>query len=145
MPSYGKTSPSLERDGLLVNLRISVHPYQDSALKKAAKSTPQPVSAVAMIDTGAGKSVVKSGLLSRLGILPTGVTLMHTATQANVPCPQFAVTLHFPERVANMWWRGLVAEMPIPIANVDCLLGRDVLSYGILVYSGVTQSWTFSL
>ena len=59
----------------------------------------------------------------------------------------FAVTINFPPvpGLQTMMWAGTVVEMALQPGGPDCLIGRDVLAYGILVYSGLLGSWTFSL
>ncbi len=144
MPSYGAIEQNLAVNGALVQVHFGLYPTHAQAMQAEKKAVPSPVPARALVDTGAGLTAIKQGLLAPLGIQPVGVVPMSSATHANIMCLQYAVTMHFPAAVVNMAYWGTVVEMSIPF-GVDCLIGRDVLSHGILVYSGITKSWTFSL
>ena len=143
MPSYGASDPNLANAGALVQVHFAASPPYQEILQAARRPIPPPVPAIALIDTGACFTAIRQGLLTSLGLQPVGITHIHSASHSNVPCPQYYVQVLMPPTVVNMWWIGTVVEMPL--TGIDCLIGRDLLAHGVLIYSGVTASWTLSL
>ncbi len=75
-----------------------------------------------MIDTGATGSVIQNGLAAQLGLKP-------------------AVRLLFPN---NVTFETTVIETPLQGQQIRCLIGRDVLSQGVLVYIGYSNLFSLS-
>lgn len=44
----------------------------------------------------------------------------------------------------NTWFATTVLEAPLQGQNIDCLIGRDVLSQGVFVYIGYTNLFSLS-
>jgi hypothetical protein len=86
-----------------------------------------------MIDTGAGISVVRQGLLPQLGLNPIGLSYISTPSSTNVACHHHLLRLIFPNKVLV---EATVVEAPLQGQNIQCLIGRDVLAHGVLVYIG---------
>jgi len=97
---------------------------------------------LAMIDTGATGTVISQGLAATLGIQPVGTTLINTPSSTNVSCYQFDVQLIFPNNIniASI----VVTEAPLQGQHIQCLIGRDVLQHGVLIYTGYDNSFTLS-
>ena len=107
-----------------------------------------PITVAAMIDTGASSSVIQAGIAAMLGIQPIGVQSICTPTSQNVMCGRYAVGFLFPATagvLVPVMFDMVMTETPLQGQNIQCLLGRDFLSHGILVYSGPDNSFTFSL
>jgi hypothetical protein len=94
-----------------------------------------------MVDTGATGSVLRQGLAAQLRLNPVGVTLINTPSSTNVPCYECLVRLVFPN---NVIFETTVLEAPLQGQNIDCLIGRDVLSQGVFVYIGYTNLFSLS-
>jgi len=94
-----------------------------------------------MIDTGATGSVIQQGLASRLGLNPVGITQITTPSSANVACHEFLVRLLLPNNVVV---DTTVIEAPLQGQPIQCLIGRDVLAHGVLVYVGYVNLFTLS-
>jgi len=87
-------------------------------------------------------SFTHKGLASTLGINPVGTTLINTPSSTNVTCLQFDVQLVFPN---NVTISSIVAtEAPLQGQHIQCLIGRDVLQNGVLIYTGYDNSFTLS-
>lgn len=69
MPSFTSQVPNLQGVGPIVDLKIAVGTAVEATLRKAGNPIPAPVSAVAMIDTGATGSVMRMGLAAQLGLI----------------------------------------------------------------------------
>ena len=95
-----------------------------------------------MIDTGATGSVITQGLAATLGINPVGTTFINTPSSTNVNCFQFDVQLVFPNNINIP--SIVVTEAPLQGQYIQCLIGRDVLQHGVLIYTGYDNSFTLS-
>jgi len=94
-----------------------------------------------MIDTGASATVLRQGIPAQLGLKPIGVSYITTPSSTNVPCDEYLVRLVFPN---NVLWEGTVIEAPLQGQNIQCLIGRDILSQAVLVYIGYGNLFSLS-
>lgn len=98
----------------------------------------------ALIDTGASGSVLKSGIAAGLGLSPLRYQDVDTPTSSGYLCPVYYVRLSFSS--LGFYFEGAVLETPlIGGQSIDCLIGRDILAAGLLVYNGTDNSFSFSL
>jgi hypothetical protein len=100
-----------------------------------------------LVDTGASNTCVVSGLLSPLGVTPSGQIPMHSASTGGMPvnCSLFDVSLifAFPGTMFTLPTVAVNEIAPMPQGTIQGLLGRDVLSLGQFHYHG--QIATFCL
>lgn len=141
MPSFTSTSPDLQATGPIVEIRVAVGGPVELALQISGEPISAPVQAFAMIDTGASVSVVRQGLPAQLGLNPIGVTYINTPSSTNVPCYEYPVRLIFPNNVVV---EATVLEVPLQGQNIQCLIGRDVLAHGVLIYIGYGNLFSLS-
>ena len=94
-----------------------------------------------MIDTGATVSVVQEGLPAQLGLEPVGITYGNTPSSTNVACHEYLVGLIFPN---NVLAEATILEAPLEGQHIQCLIGRDVLAHGVLVYIGYGNLFSLS-
>ncbi len=141
MPSFTTQLPDLRAMGPLVDMRIGVGTPVEEALKKAGREVPEPVAAKAMIDTGATASVIQPALARQLDLQPVGIVSISTPSSERVPCLQYVVRLFFPN---NVIVEALAIEAALKGQNIQCLIGRDVLAHGVLVYTGYINQFTLS-
>lgn len=87
--------------------------------------------------------MVQEGIAARLGLLPIGTTLITTPSSTNVPCAMYAMRLIFGE--GRIVVEGTFIEAPLQQQNIQCLIGRDVLVHGVLVYIGYINQFTFTV
>lgn len=75
-------------------------------------------------------------------ISPIGTVLINTPSSTNLTCFQFDVQIVFPNNVniASI----VVTEAPLQGQHIQCLIGRDVLQHGVLIYTGYDNSFTLS-
>lgn len=127
--------------GPMVMVKIGLRPDAERALRDAGQPIPEAIELPAMIDTGASFTVIKQSVGTELGLKPVGVKLMSTANQVNIPCDQYAVRMALPNNVLV----GVTAtEAPMPNPEVQALIGRDILSRGVLIYIGPANTFTLS-
>jgi len=128
-------------DGPLVEVRFGLTAAAQDANDKVGAPSPLPMKATALLDTGASHSAVRSGLLSTLGLHPVGAITIATPSSNGVQCLTYAVRLTLPQGFIDT----TVSEVPgLTGQNIDALIGRDVLRYGILIYQGPTSQFTLS-
>ncbi len=141
MPSFTTQVPNLQQVGPVVEIRIAVGTALEEIERKAGRGISGPVPAVAMIDTGATGTVLRADIPQQLGLHPVGVTRINTPSSANVPCYRYQVRILFPNRVVV---ETTAIAAPLQGQHIQCLIGRDVLSHGVLVYTGYVNTFTLS-
>jgi hypothetical protein len=141
VPSFTTQVANLQAVGPAFQLHLALTDMAQEAVKKAGGQVPPPVSLLAMIDTGASRSVIQQGLAAKLGLQPIGVVHINTPSHVNVPCYEYPLRLLFP---SNVIVEGVVIEAPLQGQHIQCLIGRDVLQQGVLVYIGYTNQFTLS-
>jgi predicted aspartyl protease len=80
---------------------------------------------MALVDTGATRTVIQKGICRTLNLTPRNRVQMLTA---GVPCiaEEFDVSLMFP--MLNISFDPIfVLEAPLTGQNISCLIGRDLL------------------
>jgi hypothetical protein len=143
MASYTWEPQDLRVEGANIPLLVAVTNAAEAALNATGQPIPQPVSVEAQIDTGASSSVIQLGKLAPLGLNPVGQTFINTPSSQNLPCLQYAVRLLFPQH-AGFVELATVTEAPLQGQNIQFLIGRDVLHFGLLIYNGTHGSFTLA-
>lgn len=123
--------PKLELAQVGPVIQISIGHPKAVAEKLIAEGKPSPqIPVKALIDTGAGLSVITPEIAARLKLVQTGFRKI-TSVQDEQNRPVYYCTFIFP-------W-GRIKELSIaacPIKGIDCLIGRDVLQHWHLTYNG---------
>jgi len=125
----------------MIEMRVWVGTAMEEAIKKSGGEVPDPVPVKAMIDTGATVSVIEPDVAKRLGLKPVGIVEISTASSESVECYQYLIRLIFPN---NVIVETTAVEAPLRGQQTQCLIGRDVLSHGVLVYTGYINQFTLS-
>lgn len=141
MPSFTVQIPNLEDAGPEFDAAIAISSALEGILREADSPIPGPVTVRAMIDTGASRSVVQRGLADQLGLKPIGITYISTPSSTGVPAFEYLVRLVLPN---NVIFETTVLEAPLQGQGIQCLIGREVLSQGMLVYIGYSNLFSLS-
>lgn len=141
MPSFTAQVPNLHEVGPIVEIKITVGSIIEDVLRKNGKNIPAPVQTLAMIDTGATGTVIREDIVQQLGLNPVGQTLINTPSSTNVPCYEYFTRLIFPNNVVV---EAVVIAAPLQGQHIQCLIGRDILRHGVLIYTGYTNTFTLS-
>ena len=141
MPSYTGTFANLIASGPIVETRIIVSTPVEEVLRANNDPLPEPVAVTALIDTGATGTVIQTGIAGRLGLHPVGVTYITTPSSTNVECFRYQVRLLLPNNVVV---ETIAIEAPLQGQNIQCLIGRDILAHGVLIYIGYINQFTLS-
>lgn len=143
MPSFTTQIPNLQQIGPVIEVLLSPPKNLIDILKVKKEEVPQPVRLHAMIDTGATNSVVNPAVIKALKINPIGVTKINTPSSVGVECYQYKAGIIFPNNVFVE--TSELIEAPLQGQHIQCLIGRDILKHGVLIYNGYMRTVTFSL
>jgi predicted aspartyl protease len=141
MSSFTVQIPNLLQIGPVVQVEIAVGQHLEVVLKAQNQPIPPLVRATALIDTGASSSVISEDMAQRLNLQPIGTTSISTPSCHGVRCFEYAVRLMLPNSVVVA---ASVIGAPLAGQSIQCLIGRDILQHGVLVYIGYTNSFTLS-
>lgn len=136
MSSFTSLGETVRDKGLVVSATLvpsSVMPIDGS--RKSVKMD-------AMIDTGASHTVIRDDIPEKLGLNQVGEISANTPSTAGVRCYQYAVDMMLPDnvRIQNI----IVSAMPLEDQPIQCLIGRDILAKGVLIYIGYVNQFTLS-
>jgi len=141
MPCLTQRIPNLQTVGPVIEITLSPSAIFLQKMN-IAPSDVKTVKLLAMIDTGATGTVISNGVAAILGINPVGVTSINTPSSTNVNCNQFDVQIMLPNNVH--FPSTVVIESPLQGQHIQCLIGRDILQHGVLIYTGYDNSFTLS-
>jgi hypothetical protein len=146
VPSFTIEAADLATEGAIVDVTLGLQGVVQAALAQATppQPVPAPVSASLQVDTGASHSMVREGVLDPLGLHPVGTIGINTPTHQGVPCGLYAVRLTLP--YGGYLDTSIIQSPPGGFGgqNIDGVIGRDVLSYAILIYMGQRGQFTLS-
>ena len=143
MPHITAQVSNLAQIGPVLDVAVAPTQALVQQLHRVNATIPPPVRVSALVDTGASGTVLTPSVLQQLGVQPIGVVSMSTpSTTQPVPASQYVVNIVLPNRVVvpNV----VVMEAPLGGQNIQCLIGRDILSAGVLIYIGHTNQFTLS-
>jgi predicted aspartyl protease len=141
LPSFDVSAPDLKAAGPI--LQIFVGPSREIIAALGHDIAAAPVAVSALIDTGAAVTVITPDAAALLALRSVGETPIHTPTTIEpVRCRQFHVNVYLSSMVVieNV----LAVEAPLTGQPFQCLIGRDVLSRGILVYDGLNNRFSLT-
>ena len=102
-----------------------------------------PVIAVrALIDTGASSTAISQRVIKKLKLQPRSMVRVHTSNRKSEIRMEFDVSLEFETGAYISLLR--VLEAHLPDQKIDCLIGRDVLQFGVFTYNGVKKEITLT-
>ena len=145
MPHKIVLDNDLQRRGPMVDILLAIPQSLEDVLVQEGKPVPKSIVLRALIDTGAGITAIRQGLIAPLGLQPIGSVMMLTAG-APAACGTYNVKLIVPFDTLAYNFAVSVVEMPLTgQPGLDCLIGRDVLERAIFTYSGADNRFTLSL
>lgn len=133
--------------GPLVNAHIGISIPRQQALIAAGVPVPPTVQGQFLIDSGASSSCVDAGLISKLGLTPTGSVSIHTPSTNGVThsCNQYDIMMFIPGMDAGTGCLiealGII-ETSLASQGIDGLIGRDLLDRWTCIYNGEVNLFT---
>jgi hypothetical protein len=151
------TIPVAAAAGVRVQAQISFGRPEILRGRRAMSPIPQPVSVVALLDTGAERTCVDPSVVTRLG-LPVSGTGLSLAPGVGTGVPALGgSTVNFSYEAGLIILRPvtkppsnlvipelLVDELPLAAFGTEAVIGRDVLADCVLVYNGPAGSATLA-
>jgi hypothetical protein len=129
--------------GPIIELFVSIPLKLRQVFLAQKKPVPAPFKVAALVDTGASGTVITAAVVRALGLAPVGTTQMSTvSTQQPVTVSTYNVDLLFPNTVTINDCNA--SEGVLGGQQIQCLIGRDVLQHGVLVYIGYMRQFTIS-
>ena len=122
-------------------MRFGIGSALESVFRTHELAIPPLAPGHALIDTGATRTVVRDDVVRQLGLNPVGSTVIATASSQHVRCYEYVARIVFPN---NVVFESVMIGAPLLGQSIDCLIGRDILSHGILIYVGYTNTFTVS-
>jgi hypothetical protein len=107
------------------------------------KSTIPPIDTLAEISTSALHTCIQEGVATSLGLNPKGTVKITTATNQAYESYAYQTRIVFPHGKAV---EILAAEVPYMIRShvrIKCVIGRDILRLGVLIYNGRGNTFLF--
>lgn len=143
MPSVTVNSQNLQIEGPLVEVHFLISSDLEKKYIEQKKEIPKPVVIRALIDTGASACVIQKGIPEQLKLEPVGVIKINTPSSKDHECYQYFMRMLIPSH--SLIYEGPFIGAPLDGQDICCLIGRDVLQSGILIYIGYNNQFTLSL
>jgi len=135
---------ALQQRGPVVQVSISLEQSLATQLVQQGKEVPQPVSGVALIDTGASGTCIDDEAAQQMQLPVIDVGFMWSASHAQTPSNIYPIQIEvtgFPIRFQSPRTMGAALKEQ----GLLLLIGRDILRHCTLFYNGVTGQITLSI
>jgi len=143
MPSLTQTEADLVSNGPRIEVHFLISTELEEKYKKEGKELPAPVVKIALIDTGASHCAIQANIPEQLKLEPVGTIKISTPSCKDKECYRYFLRMAIPAQ--NLIYEGVFTAVPLEGQGIECLIGRDVLASGILIYIGYANQFTFSL
>ncbi len=129
--------------GPCIQVSIGLAKLIATQLLEQAKEIPEPVSGLAMIDTGASCTCIDNAIALQMGLPVIDVVKMTSASHENTPANIYPV-------YAELLGTGIIVDIPRAMGaalepqGIIMLIGRDFLQHCTLFYNGLAGQITLS-
>ena len=107
------------------------------ALKLEKKDVPH-IKVQALFDTGAQTTAISEKVVSFLNLIPRGSAKVYTSQSSKI-VNKYDIALEFD---SNMYLNTMrVFKADLQDHSIDCLIGRDILRFGVFIYDGPKKSF----
>ena len=139
--SSSSSTAELQQEGPRIRISISA-PQEEIEIGRAfAIEYPEPLSILALIDTGASLTVINPELVQSCRLSQTGFTKISSAGNVG-DYPTYAARIEFPGQDLRGFDIIPVVGCKLPQQSISCLIGRDILRRWTLTYNGRTGEVT---
>ncbi len=143
-----RNGPASVDDGALVRIRIGPNRQDRHRRRRLGQPIPTALEILALIDTGAEATCIDRAISNRLGFLPKQYGSTNAPGLGGLAFSAFVeVEFQIPHPTAPLSQYLVIEDLDVvelDIQNLGCeaILGRDVLSYCVLIYDGVAGSYS---
>ena len=135
--SISAQSPYLHENGPIYPVVIMPSFVTIEALRLEKKDVPH-IKVQALFDTGAQTTAISEKVVSFLNLIPRGSAKVYTSQSSKV-VNKYDIALEFD---SDMYLNTLrVFRADLQDHSIDCLIGRDVLQFGVFTYDGPKKSF----
>ena len=102
-----------------------------------------PIDTLAEVNTASIHTYIQEGVATSLGLVPKDTITITTSTNQAYESYAYNIRLLFPNGKAV---KVLAAEVPYmlrPGVRIKCIIGRDILQFGVLTYNGRGNPFSF--
>ena len=127
-------------------VQIHLPPDLEEFLRANGRHIPRAVTGEGFVDTGSTLTVVERERIEALGVEPVD-TVNISGVGGKTACHVYPVTFGLkddPDGPVRMQWPLQVVAASLDHLNCVCLIGRDVLRRGVLVYDGLRGEVSFT-
>jgi hypothetical protein len=144
-----KLTFAVSQDGLIVPVLVGLDGATSAALFGAGQTITPPVHGLGLFDTGSNYSSIASWIAQQLALVPIGKSSTQTASgEVDVNLYSVSIAIRAALGVAGSDLTlptVVVHEFPVPLADADVLIGRNVLYEGNLYLEGPARRFSFEL
>lgn len=133
----------LQRQGPCVQVTIGLAQSIAEQLLQQGKPVPQPISGLALIDTGATSTCIDDEAAQKLQLPVTNVVNVASASHSSTPQNVYPIQVQITGLPISIE-SGAVGAALAP-QKLLALIGRDVLQHCTLFYNGITGQITLSI
>jgi hypothetical protein len=133
----------VSNDGPVIEASFTIPIQLEKKLQDEGKILPTATPIRALIDTGASNCVIQKDIPIRLGLTPMDSIKITTPSCKDVDCYRYFLRMILPGH--RLMYEGVFTAAPLEGQNIQCLIGRDMLKDGILLYIGNINQFTWSL
>lgn len=139
-------SPARALHRLGARLQVSLTPDREhvEALRASGLEPPEPVSGIALIDTGASRTGINTAAAKRLGLVSRLTTKVTSVLHEVEEAPVFLCGIAFPQWGEENPIEALAVGLNLAPPELVALIGRDVLAKCVFVYDGPAGSFSLS-
>ncbi len=127
--------------------RLLVWIHVPSKMQEAGAPRDNPRQTLALIDTACHTTIIKPEIAELLELKSCGVMRFKAHTGDIVEAPSYCVDIEFRGSDGHGQFIAKnvhVGGVRLPENDTGCLLGRDVLQYGVFGYDGVVSAFTLA-
>ena len=125
--------PYLREKGPICQIVIKPSEPTITKLKLEKQKIPS-LKVLALIDTGASTTAISQKVVKELNLFPRGTAKVYTSSRHSEMRNEYDVSLEFGKNIYLQILRALEANLKDQ--TIHCLIGRDILQHGKLVYDG---------
>jgi hypothetical protein len=110
------------------------------ALRLEKKDVPH-IKVKAIFDTGAQSTAISKKVADFLKLIPRGTVHVYTSQSSKI-VNEYDIALEFDSRICLNSLRVFGASLHEQ--SIDCLIGRDILQFGVFTYDGPNKNFKLS-
>ena len=133
-------SPYLRENGPIYPVVITPSSATIEALRLEKKDVPH-IKVHALFDTGAQTTAISDKVSSFFKLIPKGTVKVYTSQSSKV-VNEYDISLEFDSNAYMNTLRVFSADLQDH--SIDCLIGRDILQFGVFTYDGPHKSFQLS-